>query len=151
MGKCRPIVKYRDCLPWAVQNGLTDRDSVLDVASRIGCTLAQPNEYDWTLHVRWRCGLMSNYFYHLFIHWPIGEGTRHSFYNPPTLPKFRRCSSHNVCPQNVTFECEFINFQLIIVHDFSTKYVANVCWFCVGDQGNRQMELGTARKPEVTG
>jgi len=30
-----------------------------------GCTLAQHGEYDWTVHVRQRCGLMSNYFDHL--------------------------------------------------------------------------------------
>jgi len=28
------------------------------------CTLAPPGEYDWS--VRRRCGLMSNYFDHLF-------------------------------------------------------------------------------------
>jgi len=27
----------------------------------MGCTLAPPEEYDWTVHVRRRCGLMSNY------------------------------------------------------------------------------------------
>jgi len=31
----------------------------------MGCTLAPPEEYDWTVHVRRRCGLMSNYFDHL--------------------------------------------------------------------------------------
>jgi len=28
-------------------------------------TLAPPGTYDWTVHLRWRCGLMSNYFDHL--------------------------------------------------------------------------------------
>ena len=32
----------------------------------MGCTLAPPEEYDCTVHVRRRCGLMSNYFDHLF-------------------------------------------------------------------------------------
>jgi len=32
----------------------------------IGCTLASPGECDWTVHVHWRCGLMSYYFDHLF-------------------------------------------------------------------------------------
>jgi len=27
-----------------------------------GCTLAPPGEYGWTVRVRRRCGLMSNYF-----------------------------------------------------------------------------------------
>jgi len=32
----------------------------------MGCTLAPPGEYDLTVRVRRRCGLMSNYFDHLF-------------------------------------------------------------------------------------
>jgi len=32
----------------------------------MGCTLALPEEYDWTIRVRRRNGLMSNYFDHLF-------------------------------------------------------------------------------------
>jgi len=31
----------------------------------MGCTLAPPGEYDWTVLVWLRCGLMSNYFDHL--------------------------------------------------------------------------------------
>jgi len=30
------------------------------------CTLVPPGEYDWTVRVHRRCGLMSNYFDHLF-------------------------------------------------------------------------------------
>ena len=30
------------------------------------CTLVPPGEYDWTMHVRWWCGLTLNYFDHLF-------------------------------------------------------------------------------------
>ena len=30
------------------------------------CTLAQLGEYDWTVYLQRRCGLMSNYFEHLF-------------------------------------------------------------------------------------
>ena len=38
----------------------------------MGCTLAPPEEYDWTIHVRRRCGLMSNYFDHLlFLVWSL--------------------------------------------------------------------------------
>jgi len=33
----------------------------------MGCTLAPPCEYDWTVQVWRRCGLMSNYFDHLFL------------------------------------------------------------------------------------
>jgi len=32
----------------------------------MGCILAPPGEYDWTVHVRQRCGHMSNYFERLF-------------------------------------------------------------------------------------
>jgi len=31
----------------------------------MGCTLTPPGEYDWTVHVQRRCGLISNYFDHL--------------------------------------------------------------------------------------
>jgi len=31
------------------------------------CTLAPPGEYYWTVHLRRRCSLMSNYFDHLLI------------------------------------------------------------------------------------
>jgi len=33
----------------------------------MGCTLTPPGEYNWTIHVRRRCGLMSNYFDHLLL------------------------------------------------------------------------------------
>ena len=33
----------------------------------MGCTLAPTGEYDWTVHVRQRCCLMSNYFDHLLM------------------------------------------------------------------------------------
>jgi len=34
----------------------------------IGCTLAPPGEYDWTVHMQWRCDLMSNYLTMLWIY-----------------------------------------------------------------------------------
>jgi len=33
----------------------------------MGCTLAPPGEYVWTVRVRQRCSLMSNYFDHLLL------------------------------------------------------------------------------------
>jgi len=33
----------------------------------MGCTLSPPEEYGWTVHLRRRCGLMSNYFDHLYF------------------------------------------------------------------------------------
>jgi len=35
--------------------------------TRFGCKLAPPGEYDWTVHVRRRCSLMSNYYDYLLI------------------------------------------------------------------------------------
>ena len=35
---------------------------------RSRCMLAQAGEYDWTVHVLRRCGLLSNYFDHLVIY-----------------------------------------------------------------------------------
>ena len=121
-GKGAPIVKYRDCLPWAVQNGWTDRNAVWVVGlcgpkepyirwgfrspckgqflgertcptalcgelckmaqpieipfwlwTRVGRrkhvlhgdTLAPPSECNWTVHVRWRCGL------YVKLLWPL--------------------------------------------------------------------------------
>jgi len=31
----------------------------------MGCTLVPPGKYDWTVHERRQCGLMSNYYDHL--------------------------------------------------------------------------------------
>jgi len=36
-----------------------------------GCLFAPPGEYDWTVHVRRRCGLLSNYFNHFLLLGPI--------------------------------------------------------------------------------
>jgi len=55
---------------WALQNCWIVPDAIKDVDSggpkepcvRWGCTSTQTDEYDWTVHVRWRCSLMSNYF-----------------------------------------------------------------------------------------
>jgi len=33
----------------------------------MGCTLSPPGEYDWNVHVRRRCGLMSNYLHGLLV------------------------------------------------------------------------------------
>jgi len=51
------------------KNGSTDRDAVLDMDSdgpKQGCTFAQPGEYDRSVHVQRRCGLISNFFDNLF-------------------------------------------------------------------------------------
>ena len=85
-GKGEPIVKYRDILPWTVQKWLNRSvcrlvvDSAgpkeaqvqsyspggASVPSHEG-TLAPPGEYDWTVRLLGRCGLMSNYFDRLFF------------------------------------------------------------------------------------
>jgi len=79
----RPIVT--DQVAWSVsqsvwdssepcKNGWTDRNSVWDLDSGgpkkalSGAVHLVPlSEYQWTNHVQRRCGLLSNYFYHLFI------------------------------------------------------------------------------------
>jgi len=33
----------------------------------VGCALMPRGKYDWTIHMQRWCGLMSNYFDHLFI------------------------------------------------------------------------------------
>jgi len=55
------------------KNRWTDRDAVWDLSGgpketciRWCCTLAPPGEYHWTVHVRRRCGLLSNYTHYLY-------------------------------------------------------------------------------------
>jgi len=40
-----------------------------DVLGGVRCTLAPLDEYHWTVHLRWRCGLLSN------CHFPWGMWT----------------------------------------------------------------------------
>ena len=65
-GELRPVVKYGDALPWAVQKrDWTYRDAVWDLYSvgpkeacvTWGCTVTHPGEYHWTVHV-WRLPLL---------------------------------------------------------------------------------------------
>jgi len=49
------VQRCRGTLPWQLFFGFLC----------MGCSLAPPCEYDWTVHVWWRCGLMSHYFDHL--------------------------------------------------------------------------------------
>ena len=67
-------MKYRDDLPWAAQKRLNRSRCCLGFELGwaggsiyyVGCTLALPSEYHWTIHVRrWR-GLLSNCFDHSF-------------------------------------------------------------------------------------
>jgi len=59
---------------WAVQKRLNRSRCRLGVWLRwaqgtmyyVVCTLPPPGEYHWTVHVRWRWGMLSNYFDHLF-------------------------------------------------------------------------------------
>jgi len=56
-----------------MQNTIADTLQLRDIAMAtifwlsMGCTLAPPVDYDWTVHVRRRCDLMSNYFDHLLL------------------------------------------------------------------------------------
>jgi len=84
-GERAPIVKYRNFLPWAVQKRWTElfavrvgdsggpKEAQIQVYSPGGAnvlswegTLAPHGKYDWTIRLRRRCGLISNYFDHLF-------------------------------------------------------------------------------------
>jgi len=71
--KGQPSVKYRDS---AVSSAKRQNQSRCYLRCglyqaqwsmyQMGCTLAQPGKFDWTVHMRQRCGLMSNYFDHCF-------------------------------------------------------------------------------------
>jgi len=71
--KGRPVVRYRESLPWYVQKQLNRSrfrsgcglGCVKGRMCKMMCTLAPPDKYDWTVLVRRRCGLMLNY-----IIWP---------------------------------------------------------------------------------
>jgi len=86
-GKGSPIVKYKDFLPWVVQKLLNRliwhlgcglwwaEGSTSSIIFARWCQCAHmeghivpPGKYDWTIHLRWRCSLMSNYFDHLFTY-----------------------------------------------------------------------------------
>jgi len=69
-------------MPFGLWTRMDPRNQVLDGGPQVprdvamatifvflymGCTLALPDEYDWTVRVRRRCGLMSNYFDHIII------------------------------------------------------------------------------------
>ena len=87
--KMRPIVIDRVawsvcrsvCLPrsWALQKQLNWSRFLLGCGLGwargtkyyIGCTLTQPGEYEWTVRVRLRCDLVSNYSDYLFIYLKI--------------------------------------------------------------------------------
>jgi len=65
--KGRFVVKYSWRLEWA-----QGRNHVLDEGPDSTCirwmrTMAPPGEYDWTVHLRRRFGLLSNYFDHLLL------------------------------------------------------------------------------------
>jgi len=69
-----PIAKYRDCVPWAVQRIAEPIEMPFEIWTRMG-----PKKHlldrdahwrhlaNWTVRVRRQCGLLSNYFDHLFF------------------------------------------------------------------------------------
>jgi len=65
MERVQPVVKYSDCLPWAVQMWLNRSRWAQGSMYYVRCTLAQHGEYHWTVHVHQRCSLLPNYFDHL--------------------------------------------------------------------------------------
>ena len=61
------------------KNSWTDQDAIRGVELSGpkdvlgGCTLAPPGEYQWTVHVRRRCGHLSNYTEHLLWNYIRGK------------------------------------------------------------------------------
>jgi len=53
---------------WVVDSSWVKEAQVQSYSPTWEGTLAPPGEYDWTVHVQRRCGLMSNYFDHVL--WP---------------------------------------------------------------------------------
>jgi len=64
--KGAPIVKYRDSLPY---RELLKTAALIEMPFGIcviwGCTLAPPDEYDWAVYVRRRCGLFGKLLWRL--------------------------------------------------------------------------------------
>jgi len=71
----RPIVRYgtlcselcKMAEPIKMSFGFGLGWAQLEANIRLGFTLAPPGEYHWTVHVLRRCGLLSNYYDHLFL------------------------------------------------------------------------------------
>ena len=80
-----------------------------NVSSHVG-TLAPPGEYDWTVRLRRRCGFMSNYFVHLFVHVACVRGSvllRHVDDRPHRLSGegWQECTARANC--NLRLRCCF--------------------------------------------
>jgi len=116
-----------DTLPWDVQKWLNrsicylvlDLDELRSTQVQSyspGCanvpswegTLVQPGEYDWTIHLRWQCSLVSYYFDHLLN---INHSVRHHWCN--TLFKMLKVTSTLHLPRTTSncqwccvFECK---------------------------------------------
>jgi len=58
---------------------------------RWGCTLASPGEYDWTVRVRLRCGLISYYVDHLVLPTSLTRGRTGLGYTDPSFSAGDRC------------------------------------------------------------
>jgi len=77
--KGRPVAKYSDILPWAVQKWLNR--SICHLGCGLGWAkgstslivfarwhqLAQASKYGWTVHLWQQCGLISIYFDHVLL------------------------------------------------------------------------------------
>jgi len=59
------------------------------------CTLAPPGEYYWIVRLRRRCGLMSNYFDHLFMA-TLCNRAGHIYFHPVVCSIFLLFSSPNL-------------------------------------------------------
>jgi len=81
-----------------------------------GGTLVPRGEYDWTIRVWRRCGLMSNYFDHLlcfFIHKYVYI-KYHGFSNKPSRSGYRINNLVSLCPLNSFVNTDAINFFRLV-------------------------------------
>jgi len=62
-----PVSCAKTAEPIEMPFGMWTRVGPRKHALEWGCTLAQPSKSDWTVHVRWQCSLLSNYFDHLLL------------------------------------------------------------------------------------
>jgi len=97
----------------------------------MGCTLATPEEYNWTIRVRRRCGLTSNYFDHLLLllltvsHW--ATLSHPTIYTRIQVKKFGTV----LPPQNLSFRGQILYAGVTVCqhtcHEFLHK-ADDVSW-----------------------
>jgi len=139
-GKGLSIVKYRDFPPWAVQKRLNRS------ICRLGCglgwamgTLAPTGEYNWTVRLRRRYGLMSNYFDHLFL---IGLLVIYS--NCWNSPNWQNGTA--MCVESLSIRPEYLFITAPVCNSAST----NIVDFCSREQSSLTVETGSRARRNLS-